>query len=71
MSSKIIFQNTRPTGWPGPEGTEITVTARQEREAVLLEWQRSDRAAAGEAPESIGVTTNELRSIVDALEADE
>lgn len=67
MSSKIIYEHTHAANWPALPGTEVTITARQERTGgtVLLEWQRNDFAESGRQPSQIALTAEELRTISD------
>lgn len=70
MESELIYVNTRAT--PGPKrlaGYDVTVSARTaDHKLVLLQWQRSDRAAEHRPPAEMVLTADELRGIVSALD---
>lgn len=70
MSSKMVYQSTRPARWPAPEGTEVVVTARYGGDAVSITWQRNDLEEKGIAPLVVTATVDDLRAIISAIEAE-
>lgn len=63
MSATTIFEATRPTEWPAPEGSMVTVVARRDAEAVTILWQRSDL----ESTQLVTLTLDEFQGIAAAL----
>lgn len=70
MESEVLYVNTRPVAQHRSlSGTEVTVSASSsDGKTVLLQWQRSDRAAQSLPPVQMALNANELRGIVAALE---
>lgn len=66
-----IYTQTRPAEWPAPEGSHVTVTARQGEPdgAVAITWERDDLAAQGDRAALLVLTVDELRGIVAAIDA--
>lgn len=66
-----IYSETRPTRWPAPEGSHVTVTARQGAPDgdVAITWQRDDLAEKGERAALLVLTVDDLRGIVAAIDA--
>lgn len=70
--AQTIYTQTRPAEWPAPEGSQVTVTARQQDDpagAVAITWERDDLAAKGERAVLLVLTVDELRGIVAAIDA--
>jgi hypothetical protein len=63
MSAATIFEHTRPTEWPAPEGTTVTVVAKCDSQAVTIRWQRSDLESA----QLVTLTLEEFQGIAAAL----
>lgn len=63
MSATTIFEHTRPTASPAPEGTTVKVVAHADGRAVSIRWQRSDL----ESRERITLTLEEFQGIAVAL----
>lgn len=63
MSATTIFERTRPTEWPAPEGSTVTVVARRDAQAVTILWQRSDI----ESTQLVTLTLEEFQGIAAAL----
>lgn len=70
MESEMIYVNTRAAkGSRRLAGYDVTVSAHTEdRELVLLQWQRSDRAAEHRPPIQMVLSADEMRGIVAALD---
>jgi hypothetical protein len=65
IGDPIIFEKTRPTEWPAPEGTTVTVTARRSPNGTIgIHWQRSDIDNGGQ---SVAVTAAEFAEIAAAV----
>lgn len=62
MSATTIFEHTRPSAWPAPEGTTVTVVAKRDARAVSIRWQRNDLAA-----QQVTLTLEEFEGIAVAL----
>jgi len=60
----VIFDATRPTNWPAPEGTEATVTARRALDGTVgITWKRSDN----DRTSTVALTPDEFDGIARAL----
>ena len=70
MESEMLYVNTRPvTQHRSLAGTDETVSASSsDGKTVLLQWQRSDRAAQSMPPVQMTLDAGELRGIVAALD---
>jgi hypothetical protein len=63
VSAQTIFEQVRPSQWPAPEGTTVTVTARLDRDAIGIHWKRSDLPI----PAHVALYLNEFDAIARAL----
>lgn len=70
MDSEILYVNTRAVTSPRSiAGTQVTVSARSsDGKVVLVQWQRSDRAAQSLPPVQIALGADELRAMVASLD---
>lgn len=62
-----IYQSSRLSSWP--EGSEVSVMAAVDGDAVSIEWQRTDRAALGALPIQVTIKREEFEGIARALAA--
>lgn len=65
MSARTIFKHTRPTRWPAPAGTTVTVEARLDSDVVGITWRRDDHPEA--RPEHIALHLSEFDAIASAV----
>lgn len=64
IGDPIIFQQTRPTSWPAPEGTTVTITARRAPDGTVgITWERSDL----DKPTTVALTATEFAGIATAV----
>lgn len=70
MDSEVLYVNTRAVTSPRSiAGTEVTVSAgSSDGKVVLVQWQRSDRAAQHMPPVQIALRADELRAMVASLD---
>lgn len=70
MDSEILYVNTRAVTSPrNVAGTQVTVSAgTSDGKVVLVQWQRSDRAAQHIPPVQIALGADELRAMVASLD---
>lgn len=65
VGDPIIFQQTRPSAWPAPEGSTVTVTARRASDGTVgIHWERSDIENGGQ---HVAVTAAEFAAIAAAV----
>jgi hypothetical protein len=63
VTARTVFVATRPSMFPAPAGTSVTVTARLDEDTLGIHWERSDLPTKN----TLALTTEEFDGIARAL----